>query len=167
VAVHKIRKYGTGVLREKTAPVAVFDSRVEKLLRNLEDTLRASGGMGLSAPQIGARHRVFVAFDEGRKRLFRVVNPQILEVAGEELEMEGCLSFPEVFFSIKRPARVVMSCMSPKGRKTVLEATGMLARCFLHEIDHLEGKLIIDYATPHERKFWKEKLEGMSRKSSP
>jgi peptide deformylase len=162
MSVHRIKKYGAPVLRDKAEQVTAFDAKLEKLLRDLEDTLRKCGGLGLAAPQIGVRRRVFVAFDEGKKRLFKIINPQVLEASGEEIEIEGCLSFPDIFFSIKRPLRVVISCETQKGRRTQIEATGLLARCFVHEIDHLNGKLIIDYATAQEKKCWKEKLDKLA-----
>lgn len=163
MAVKRIRKYGAEILRKKSEEIVDFGKKTQDLLKNLEDTLIKSGGLGLAAPQIGIGLRAFIAFDWDRKKLFKIVNPEILYSDDDkEIDMEGCLSFPEIFFAISRPKSVVIKGMTGSGRKIEVKAEGLLARCFLHEIEHLDGILIIDYASDKEKKFWQERLNQIT-----
>ncbi|HPC29902.1 MAG TPA: peptide deformylase, partial [bacterium] len=135
MTVKRIKKYGAEILREKSKEITDFGKKTRDLFDNLEDTLAKAGGLGLAAPQIGIGLRAFVAFDKDKRRIFRIVNPEVLYTDDEEeIDMEGCLSFPEIFFSINRPKSVLIRGLTNSGKKIEIKAEGLLARCFLHEI---------------------------------
>lgn len=159
----RIRKYGEKVLREKCREITKFSAGLKKIVSDLQATLSESTGLGLAAPQIGVKKRIFVVVHPDTKKFLTFINPRIEEKTGNEIGLEGCLSFPEIFFSIQRPTKVVASGWNEKGKKFILEATGLLARCLLHETDHLDGVLIVDYASPEEKKFWQEKLKSLAQ----
>ncbi len=155
----KIRVYGDGVLRKRAEEVKNIDKDINKLIKNMTDTLAKENGIGLAAAQIGILKRVFIALDSSKDRIITAINPEIVEEKKREIDTEGCLSFPGVFFSIQRARKVVMKAFDEKGREYLIETDGILARCFQHELDHLNGKLIIDYASDAEKDFWKDKLK--------
>ncbi|HOC02747.1 MAG TPA: peptide deformylase [Candidatus Ratteibacteria bacterium] len=163
MTVKRIKKYGAEILREKSKEITDFGKKTRDLFDNLEDTLAKAGGLGLAAPQIGIGLRAFVAFDKDKRRIFRIVNPEVLYTDDEEeIDMEGCLSFPEIFFSINRPKSVLIRGLTNSGKKIEIKAEGLLARCFLHEIEHLDGILIIDHASSQEKQFWQERLKQIT-----
>ncbi len=159
----KIRIYGDEVLRTKADEVGSIDKDMNRLIKNMKDTLSKERGLGLAATQVGILKRVFLALDNDREKIITAINPELAEMTGEEIDTEGCLSFPAVFFSIQRAKKVVLKALDEKGREFTMEADGILARCFQHEIDHLNGRLIIDYASDAEKKFWKEKLDKFKK----
>lgn len=163
MTVKRIKKYGAEILREKSKEITDFGKKTRDLFDNLEDTLAKAGGLGLAAPQIGIGLRAFVAFDKDKRRIFRIANPEVLYTDDEEeIDMEGCLSFPEIFFSINRPKSVLIRGLTNSGKKIEIKAEGLLARCFLHEIEHLDGILIIDHASSQEKQFWQERLKQIT-----
>ncbi|HOJ38982.1 MAG TPA: peptide deformylase [bacterium] len=157
----RIRTFGDEVLRTRCTSVTVIDERVRRWLRYLRETLLASKGVGLAAPQIGIRRRIFLARNPETEKVLTFINPEIVECCGQRIDLEGCLSFPEIFFSIQRAEKVTLTALDEHGRRLTTEATGLLARCFQHECDHLNGILIIDYASAEEKSFWKERLEKL------
>lgn len=157
--------YGDPVLREVSAKVEKIDQEIKDLVSDMSDTLHAAKGLGLAAVQIGVPKRVFIldlgALDvnEGL-RVF--INPQILETDGDvELE-EGCLSFPDIYQKITRPATVTVRATDLTGKEFEMKAEGMAARAILHEHDHLEGILFIDRISPFARTMLKGKLKRLS-----
>jgi peptide deformylase len=154
MSVKKIKQYGADVLRKKSLPVENITGKTIKIIENLEDTLKESKGVGLAAPQIGVLQRVFIAIDPDTKKVIKIINPQIIESEDSEIDIEGCLSFPSIYFSIKRPKKIVIKGLSPKGKEIIVPVKGLLARCFAHECDHLDGVLIIDYASKEEKKHY-------------
>ncbi|MCD6408211.1 peptide deformylase [bacterium] len=163
--MRKIRKYGDPVLRKKSEEVKDIDEKLIKLINSMKETLMDRKGVGLAAVQIGVLKRIFIAYNPEVEKLITVINPEIVETQGEEIDMEGCLSFPEIYFSIKRASKTVVKGYNEDGKEIIVEGKGILSRCFQHEIDHLDGTLIIDYATEEEKKFWKEKLENLKNDS--
>ncbi len=159
----KIRIYGDGVLRKRADEIRDIDRDVARLIRNMTDTLKKERGVGLAATQVGTLKRVFIALDSGRDRIITAINPEIIDANNKEIDTEGCLSFPGIFFSIQRARKIVLKAFDEKGKEFLIETDGILARCFQHEIDHLNGKLIIDYASDSEKKFWKDKLNQLGR----
>jgi peptide deformylase len=139
-----IHVLGSPVLRETTKPVTEVTDELRRLVEDMFETMRAAKGIGLAAPQIGRLERLFVAeVDETRVALF---NPEIVDVTGKPVKAEeGCLSIPEVYGDVQRPPQVRVRGLDPDGQPVELEATGLLARCFQHEIDHLHGRLFLDY----------------------
>ncbi|HOL22527.1 MAG TPA: peptide deformylase [bacterium] len=164
--MRKIRIYGEDVLKKKAGEVKNIDDKIEKLIKSMKQTLQKAQGLGLAAPQVGISKRVFIALDKDSDRIITVINPEILKISEDsEIDMEGCLSFPEIYFAIQRAKKVVLKAYDEKGKEFFIEADGLLARCFQHEMDHLNGRLIIDYATEEEKKFWKEKLSRLLKSS--
>ena len=160
----RIRTYGEKVLKKPCEEVKNITESVLRTVEELKRTLRATErGLGLAAPQIGSSRRIFIAVHPQTKKIFTFINPRLEGLQGKEIDMEGCLSFPEVFFAIERATRVIIHGTSEKGKPVSMEAEGLLARCFQHELDHLNGTLIIDYASGEEKRYWKEKLEALSR----
>jgi peptide deformylase len=169
VATRPIVIYGDPVLREKAAPIDRIDGEVRKLVSEMVDTLRKAKGLGLAAPQVGVLKRVFIvdcsAVDINEAlRVF--INPEIHQTSGTTVELEeGCLSFPGLYQKIVRPARVKVRATDVDGNQFELEAEGMVARAILHEYDHLEGKLFIDYLSPLNRTLIRGRLKKLAQVS--
>ncbi|SCW41623.1 peptide deformylase [Paenibacillus tianmuensis] len=143
MAEKTILPFGDPVLRKKAKPVEEVNSRIIKLLDDMVDTLYAAEGRaGLAAPQIGFLRRV-VVMDCG-DGLIELINPVMLEMSGEQIGTEGCLSLPGHSGIVKRANQVKISSLNRQGETFVLEAEGYLARCIQHEMDHLDGVLYID-----------------------
>ncbi|ASW42971.1 peptide deformylase [Clostridium isatidis] len=145
MAIRNIRINGDEVLRKKCKPVKEITNRTLKLIQDMADTMYEADGVGLAAPQVGILQRIFVidVYDDNGLRVF--INPEILEVSGSQLGPEGCLSIPNEEAEVERPNYVKVKALNEKGEEFVLEATELLARAILHENDHLDGKLYIDY----------------------
>lgn len=156
--------YGDPVLREKSRPVETINDEIRQLVVDMTDTLRKAQGLGLAAVQIGALHRVFIldlSAVDITETLRVFINPEILEIQ-EEAEMEeGCLSFPGIYQKIIRPARVKVRATDIEGHEFTLDLEGLAARAVLHEYDHLEGKLFIDYLSPMSRALLKGRLRKL------
>lgn len=145
-----IRVLGDPVLRKATTPVETVDDEIMTLIAEMFDTMYAAEGIGLAAPQVGRTERVAVMDVEGQK--FALINPEITEREGSVRGEEGCLSIPEVFGDVTRSSRVMVRALNEKGEEVELEGTELLARCMQHEIDHLDGKLFIDYLSMLKRR---------------
>jgi len=165
VAERPIVIYGDPVLREVSQPVETVDQGVKDLVSGMVDTLKKAQGLGLAAVQVGVPKRVFIvdasAIDISESlRVF--INPEIISATGGvELE-EGCLSFPGIYQKVVRPAQVTIRALDLEGRPFELTARGMVARAILHEFDHLEGKLFIDYISPIARTLLKGRLKRLA-----
>lgn len=142
MAVLPIRIYPDPVLRERASEVDVVDDALRKLVRDMEETMRAAPGIGLAAPQVGVQRRVLV-YDIGEE-LHVLVNPEILHRAGEETDEEGCLSIPELVYPVSRALEVRVRGLDADGRVVEYEAEDLEARVIQHEVDHLDGVLFID-----------------------
>jgi peptide deformylase len=140
----EISKYPDNILRKKCVSVERITDSEEKLFEEMLFTMRHFAGIGLAAPQIGIARNLIVA-DTGEGTI-RLANPVILKTKGSDKMEEGCLSIPGVGVVIDRPDEIIVSGLNEKGKVIKLEARGLLARVLQHEIDHLKGKLIIDYA---------------------
>jgi peptide deformylase len=133
-------------LNRRAAPVECVDDRIRQLIRDMAETMYAAPGIGLAATQVDVHERVIVIdISEDRSDLRAFVNPVIVEAEGEAEYEEGCLSVPGVFDKVTRAARVKVRALDPQGEPFVLEAEGLLAVCIQHEIDHLEGKVFVEY----------------------
>jgi len=146
-----IVKYGDPVLERMALAVTEFDGELSKFVDELFVSMEEDHGIGLAAPQVGRSIRIFVTeIDDDKKRVF--INPEIIMTSPELVEYEeGCLSFPGLYFMVKRPASLRMQAFNEKGKPFTLEAEGLLARVILHENDHLDGRLFIDRITPLKR----------------
>jgi peptide deformylase len=158
MAKQVIRKFGDEVLRTKASVVSKFDKKLEKLTRDMLHTMYAASGVGLAAPQIGVSKRVLTIDTEyanenedgsvNEKDPLILINPEIVYHEGELESFEGCLSFPNVYFNVRRYSKVVCRYYDLKGKEQRIEANGdLLSRCIQHEIDHLDGQLFVDIAT--------------------
>ena len=145
MALLEIRTAGDPVLKEISAPVEKIDKRLRKLLDNMAETMYASEGVGLAAPQIGELIRVAVV-DVDKKNRYDLINPVITWREGSVVDNEGCLSCPNLFGDVERAEKIRVEYTNRFGKKKTLEADGLLARCIQHELDHLDGRLFIDIA---------------------
>jgi peptide deformylase len=142
-----IVKYGQPGLTTPAQPVATIDSSIEQLIDDMVATMYAAPGIGLAAPQIGVPLRVCVIDLSVGKRggdLITLVNPELVEREGMQIEEEGCLSVPGFTASVGRPARAVVRGLDRNGQPVTVEGTGLLARALQHELDHLDGTLFLD-----------------------
>ena len=146
------------VLRKRCRAVSKFGNKELELFENMVETMYREEGIGLAAPQVGILKKILVV-DVGDGPI-KLANPKIIKKSGSGLMEEGCLSLPEVLVKIKRSLQVTVSGQNEKGEPIIIDATNMLARALQHEIDHLKGKLIIDYLPWLKRKKMSQKLRG-------
>lgn len=149
------------LLYKKSRPVKSFDARLHQLLDDMAETLAASGGVGLAAPQVGVLRRAVLVIEtnvpEGEdEQLIELINPEIIESSGEQYGAEGCLSFPDEYGLVRRPMDVTVRAQDRNGEFFTVSGTGLTARCFCHEIDHLDG---VVFTTLCERMLTQEELE--------
>ena len=152
---YEIRTFGDPVLKSRATPVKGFDESLERLAEDMMRIMRENEGAGLAANQIGRLKRIFVAAyeSEGEVHEFAIVNPVIEERSEtSERELEGCLSIPQIPVEVERSHAVTVSGHDPTGASVRVEAEGRLARIFQHEIDHLDGILILDRTDRESRK---------------
>ena len=144
MALRKIALEGEACLSKMCRPVTDFNSRLHTLLDDLADTLADSGGVGLAAPQVGVLRRVCVVLDE-EDQLIELVNPEIIYTEGEQTGLEGCLSVPGKYGVVTRPEVVRGRAQDRDGQWFEGEDEGLTARCFCHEIEHLDGHLFVEH----------------------
>lgn len=146
----EIVTYGDPVLREKCTPVEKFDDGLRILVKGMFEALEDAQGVGLAGPQVGVAKRLFVIEIENEvKKAF--INPQIIETSVEMVDREeGCLSLPDLWYHLQRPARVTVQAFDVHGKPFTVHADGLYARALQHEYDHLDGKLFIDHLDPAE-----------------
>lgn len=150
MALRKIRISNDPILRKKCRSVEVVDSKIRQILKDMEDTMYNTENCGgLAAPQVGILKRL-VVIDMGHG-LIKLVNPKIIKKSGKQLVTEGCLSVPNVFGKVNRPAKVTVKALNENGKEIILTGSGNLAKCFCHEIDHLEGILFTDLVTEYRK----------------
>lgn len=152
MAVLEIVKAGDPVLKQECQMIDKVDGRLRKLMDNMAETMYKADGVGLAAPQIGQPIRLIVIDVQDKHGLLEMVNPEILEREGTEVDSEGCLSVPEVFGDVERAAKVTVEYTNRYGKRKKLSADGLLARCIQHELDHLSGVLFIDVAKSVRKK---------------
>jgi peptide deformylase len=161
-----ILKYGAPELKKVSSPVGVFDGELERIARNMIETMYAAPGIGLAANQVGIDLRlatVDLSVGEDTKQLIIICKPKIVSVEGEQKSEEGCLSVPEFSDVIMRPRHLVLRALDIHGDEFRMEADGLLARCFSHEIDHLNGVLFIDHLTPLKRSLIRSRIKKLTR----
>lgn len=150
MALRKIRLSNDEILRKKSKVVEKVDDRVRLILNDMADTMyNTENGGGLAAPQVGILKRL-VVMDMGQG-LIKLVNPEIIYKEGEQKVVEGCLSIPDTWGKLKRPAKVIVKALDENGEEVTFTGTGDLAKCFCHEIDHLDGILFTDLVTEYVR----------------
>ena len=145
--IRPILKFGADVLHAPAAPVTDITPDIQQLIDDMIQTMYAAPGIGLAAPQVGVPLRIFVAdISSGRNPadLLTFINPEFVERDGMQLEEEGCLSVPGFEATVARPQRAIVKGLNRDGGEQVVEGTGLLARCFQHEMDHLDGTVFVD-----------------------
>jgi peptide deformylase len=144
VSLLALRVLGDPILREETKPVAMVTGEIQRLIDDMFETMYAARGIGLAAPQVGRTERLCVIDVDDEPMV--LINPEILESSkATEKAEEGCLSIPDIYGDVERPAQVRVRAMDRDGNVFERDAEGLLARCVQHEIDHLHGKMFLDY----------------------
>ncbi len=139
-----IQYQGSDILRQKAKKVEIIDTKVLSVLEDMAETLKNVGGNGLAAPQVGVLLRLIVVKIE--TNYVKLINPTLIKSVGEQISLEGCLSLPGIYVKIKRPEFAVIEALDINGKRIELKALNRRAPIFAHEIDHLEGILLIDKA---------------------
>lgn len=162
MAKRTILKLGHPTLTQTSAPVAEVDAEIRTLVRDMIETMHKAPGIGLSAPQLDVKKRVItvdLSVGEDPEALYVLINPEIVSREGKSVREEGCLSVPEIYEKVARPQSIVVKGLDAEGREVTIEAADILARAFCHEIDHLDGKLFVDYLSPLKRSLIRKKFK--------
>ena len=163
MALLEIKKYPEQVLKKVAAPVKDLDRALQTLIDSMIETMYAAPGIGLAAPQVDVSKRlvvVDVSLREGEEApLIILINPEVVQTNGDTESEEGCLSLPGIVTSVKRADRVLVRGYDREGNQIEVEGEGLLSRVLQHEIDHLNGTLLIDRMSPIKREFYKKRLK--------
>lgn len=157
MALRKILTQGDSALKKVCRPVEKFDRRLHILLDDMKETLVDSGGVGLAAPQVGILRRVVVV-EDAQEQIIELVNPEIIHQEGEQDGFEGCLSVPGMYGKVIRPNLVTVRAQDRDGNVFEVSGEGIVARCFCHETEHLDGHLFVEHT---DRLYTLEELEAM------
>ena len=165
MALRNILTEENPALRKVCRPYTAFDERLHQLLDDMKETLSQANGVGLAAPQVGIIRRACIVMEtnvpEGEDEYFiELVNPEIIERDGEQEGGEGCLSLPERYGVVKRPNHVKVRAQDRNGNTFEVEGTGLTARCFCHELGHLDGHLYVELT---DRLYTNEELDAMAQ----
>lgn len=167
MAVLPILRYPDARLHKTAAPVMVFDESLKKLVRDMVETMYAAPGVGLAATQVDVHKQVVVVdVSERRDSLVVLVNPEIVEAWGISDIEEGCLSVPGIYDTVERAERIRVRAWDQNGNAFTLEAQGLLSVCIQHEIDHLKGKVFVEYLSQLKQTRVRAKLAKQQRKSA-
>ena len=162
ISTLKIRLYGDPALRKKSASVKEVGPGERMLIHSMIATMHAYKGIGLAAPQVGINQRILVA-DVGEGPV-AIINPKIVKKSGAAVMEEGCLSIPSVTVKIKRPEKIFVQYLDENNKQIERQYSELMARVICHETDHLNGKLIVDYATLKEKLKIRKKLKELKEK---
>ena len=164
MALLEILEYPDARLRTKAEPVSDFNDDLQHQIDNMFETMYAAPGIGLASTQVDF-HKQLIVIDisEDKNEPLVLINPKIIERRGVEEREEGCLSFPGVYAKVERADEVTIEALDRKGKPYKLDADGLLAVCIQHEIDHIEGKLFVDYLSPLKRERIKKKLKKANK----
>ena len=167
MSILNILRYPDARLHKVAAPVTVFDALLKKLVADLAETMYTAPGVGLAASQVDIHKQVIVVdVSERRDSLVTLVNPQIIESYGESDIEEGCLSVPGIYDTVPRAERVKVRAWDANGKSFILEAQGLLAVCIQHEMDHLKGKVFVEYLSQLKQTRVRARLAKQLRKSA-
>jgi peptide deformylase len=164
--IFPILKYGAPELRKVSDPVTSFNGELEEIVKNMLETMYAASGVGLAAPQIGINIRLATidpSIGEDKEKVIAICNPEIVSVEGTQSGDEGCLSVPDFSETVTRPMKMVVKGQDLKGDEIMIEAEGILSRCFSHEIDHLNGVLFVDHLSPLKRSLIRNKIKKLTK----
>jgi len=166
MAILKILQYPDPRLYKIAKKVEEVNEAIRKLVRDMAETMYAAPGVGLAATQVDVHMQVIVVdISEERNKLMVFINPEIVASSGAEEYEEGCLSVPGIFETVRRPARVTVRALDGKGESFTLEAEGFLAVCIQHEIDHLHGKVFVEYLSQLKQTRIRAKLKKRLRET--
>jgi peptide deformylase len=157
----EIMVFGHPVLAKKAEEIKNIDDELCQLAQNMVHTMHAAPGIGLAAPQVNKSVRLIIvdlSLGEQKNEIIILANPEILDSQGEAIMEEGCLSVPDINEKVVRPSHIVAKGTDLDGNEKIIEAEGLLARVFCHEIDHLNGKLFIEHLSPLKKSLIKKKL---------
>ena len=164
MALLPILHYPDPRLHKVAAPVTIVDDRIRQLVKDMAETMYAAPGIGLAATQVDVHQRVLIIdISETRDQLQTFINPEILERSGEAETEEGCLSVPGIYDKVTRAERVKVQALNTQGEIFTLEAEGLLAVCIQHEIDHLDGKVFVEYLSRLKQQRIAAKLKKQQR----
>ena len=166
VKTHAVVKYPAPVLAKKGAPVTAFDERLKTLVDEMFESMYEAQGIGLAAPQIGISERITVidvSFQKNPEEKIALINPEIVEMEGKQVEEEGCLSLPDIREKVSRAAWVKVKAQDVKGKWFEVEGEELLARALQHEIDHLDGVLFIDRISRLKRELVLRKIKKLQK----
>ncbi|MGC1549464.1 MAG: peptide deformylase [Rhodanobacter sp.] len=154
-------------LRTKAEPVRVFDAELKQFVADMLETMYAANGVGLAATQVNVHQRVLVAdMSDERDQPLALINPEIVEKDGSQVYQEGCLSFPGIYADVTRALRVKVKAQDADGKDIVVEVEGPLAVCIQHEMDHLAGKVFVDYLSPLKRNLLLKRMEKQRKQAA-
>ena len=166
MAILTILEFPDERLRQKAKPVEMVDDGIRKLIDDMFETMYAAPGIGLAATQVNVQRRLLVLdISEEKNQPLALINPEVLTREGQEESDEGCLSVPGVFEKVKRAEKIRVKALNRDGESFEMDADGLLAVCIQHEIDHLEGKLFVDYLSPLKRQLARKKVKKEQRQS--
>lgn len=146
MALREIRLDGDEILRKKSKIVEKIDDKIKTLIEDMVETMYHADGVGLAAPQVGMLKRIIVIDVGDENGIIKLINPEIIEADGKQVDEEGCLSVPQVRGMVERPEKVKVKALNENGEEIILDGEGLLARALCHEIDHLNGILFTDRA---------------------
>ncbi|GAA0683449.1 peptide deformylase [Dyella sp. SG562] len=154
-------------LRTKAEPVRVFDAELKQFVADMFETMYAANGVGLAATQVNVHRRVLVAdMSDGRNEPLALINAEILEKDGSQVYQEGCLSFPGIYADVTRALKIKVKAQDADGKEFVLDVEGPLAVCIQHEMDHLAGKVFVDYLSPLKRSMLLKRLDKQRKQAA-
>ncbi len=166
MAILTILRYPDPRLHTVAAPVEHIDDEIRSLIRNMAETMYAAPGVGLAATQVNVHKRVVVMdVSENHNQLIALINPEIVVSSGSGEREEGCLSVPGIFETVRRAERVTIKALDPQGVSLEMEADGLLAVCIQHELDHLNGKVFVEYLSLLKQSRIKNKLKKQQRET--
>ncbi len=166
MALLPILHYPDPRLHTRASPVTVVDESIRQLVSDLEETMRAAEGIGLAATQVNVHKRVIVLdISEDQQHLQVFINPRLISSDGQVEREEGCLSVPGIYDRVTRADRVVVEALDRDGRPFTVQAEGLLATCIQHEMDHLEGKVFVEYLSQLKQNRIKTKLRKRARET--
>ncbi|MCX7988734.1 MAG: peptide deformylase [Thermodesulfovibrio sp.] len=166
MAVLEIRKYPDEILKKKALPITEIDKNIQKLIDDMIETMYKANGVGLAAPQVGVSQRLIVVDTSSREEnqsLIVLINPEIINSEGEVLSEEGCLSLPGFTTRLKRGEKILVRGLDRKGKEIEIYAEGLFSRALQHEIDHLNGMLLIDRISPLKRELFRRRYQKVKK----
>lgn len=166
MAILPILHYPDERLHTRAKPVPVVDDSVRRLIADMAETMYAAPGIGLAATQVDVHQRLIVIdISENRDQLLALVNPVIVKAEGQAEREEGCLSVPGIYETVTRAARISVKFLDRDGKEVILDTDGLLAVCIQHEMDHLEGKVFVEYLSRLKQNRIKQKLKKRARET--